>query len=271
MLRKSFIDAMTGWHHLKSDLLREHHDRALTEVKIIQNSRSRMEKESLMGKIKLEISAFLAVNLVRMWFGTVRVEILNRPVYEKYFKDPATGNVVAGSWHRHAIFLFYFFRNLGPRGVMISRSRDGRFTARIAEYLGYTPVRGSSSRGGRQALCAMMDYMADTSEKRLCGTAVDGPRGPARKMKSGMAVLAMKSGSWFVPMACSGTRVITFSRAWDKTIIPKPFSKVVIDFGQPVKIAQDATNEEFCAICTELENELNRLTNKLDSICGYSG
>jgi lysophospholipid acyltransferase (LPLAT)-like uncharacterized protein len=103
----------------------------------------------LIGKIRLEITAFLAVTLVRLWFGTVRVEILNRPVYEKYFKDPATGNVVAGSWHRHAIFLFYFFRNLGPRGIMISRSRDdGSLTGRIAQYLGYTPVRGFSSKGG---------------------------------------------------------------------------------------------------------------------------
>jgi hypothetical protein len=238
---------------------------------LVVEKRREMKKTSLIGKIRLEITAFLAVTLVRLWFGTVRVEILNRPVYEKYFKDPATGNVVAGSWHRHAIFLFYFFRNLGPRGIMISRSRDGSLTARIAQYLGYTPVRGSSSKGGKQALSAMIRYMQNTDEKRLCGTAVDGPRGPARKMKNGMAVLAMRSGSWFIPMACSGTRVITFSKAWDKTIIPKPFSKVVIDFGQPVKIPRTATDEEFASICADLEDEHNRLTDKVDSICGYSG
>lgn len=117
----------------------------------------------------------------------------------------------------------------------------------------------------------MIRYMQNTDEKRLYGTAVDRPRGPVRKMKSGMAVLAMRSGSWFIPMACSGTRVITFSKAWDKTIIPKPFSKVVIDFGQPVKIPRKATDEEFASICTDLEDELNRLTDKVDSICGYSG
>lgn len=230
-----------------------------------------MNNFSWKDKIKLEVTAFLAVNLVRLWFGTVRVEILNRPVYEKYFKDPNSGNVVAGSWHRHAIFLFYFFRTLGPRGIMISRSRDGELTARIAEHLGYTPVRGSSSKGGVQALSAMADYLKDGREKRLCGTAVDGPRGPARKMKKGMAVLAMQSGSWFVPMACSGTRVMTFKRAWDKTIIPKPFSKVVIDFGEPVKIPEDATDEQFARICRDLEAELNRLTDKVDRKCGYTG
>ncbi len=220
-------------------------------------------------RLKIRILAFFAVNFVRLWFGTVRVEMLNREVYEKYFKDPQTGNVVAGSWHRHALFLFYFFRNLGPKGVMISRSRDGELTARVARYLGYTPVRGSSSRGGVQALFAMVEYIKDRSEKRLCGTAVDGPQGPARKMKKGMAAVAKESGAWFIPVACSGTRVITFSRAWDKTIIPKPFSRVVIDFGDPVRIPGDVSEEEFDRICTELEDELNRLTDKVDRICGY--
>lgn len=220
-------------------------------------------------RLKIEVSAFLAVNLVRLWFGTVRVQILNSQVYEKYFKDQSTGNVVAGSWHRHAVFLFYFFRKLGPRGIMISRSRDGELTARVAEYLGYTPVRGSSSRGGLEALSAMIEYMKDRSEKRLCGTAVDGPRGPAREMKKGMAAVAKESGSWFIPMACSGTRVITFSKAWDKTIIPKPFSRVVIDFGEPVSIPAEATEEEFNRTCEDIEEELNRLTDKVDRISGY--
>lgn len=221
-------------------------------------------------RLKIELTAFFAVNLVRLWFGTVRVEVLNKPVYEKYFKDIHTGSVVAGSWHRHAVFLFYFFRKLGPRGIMISRSRDGELTAAVARHLGYTPVRGSSSKGGVEALSAMVEYMKDKSEKRLCGTAVDGPRGPARKMKKGMAAVAKESGSWFIPMACSGTRVITFSRAWDKTIIPKPFSRVVIDFGEPVRIPKDASEEEFGRICEEIEDELNRLTDKADRICGYS-
>ncbi|MGM0788335.1 MAG: lysophospholipid acyltransferase family protein [Thermodesulfobacteriota bacterium] len=220
-------------------------------------------------RLKIELTAFVAVNLVRLWFGTVRVEVLNKPVYEKYFKDSHTGNVVAGSWHRHAVFLFYFFRKLGPRGIMISRSRDGELTARVAQHLGYTPVRGSSSKGGMEALTAMVEYMKDKSEKRLCGTAVDGPKGPARKMKKGMAAVAKQSGSWFIPMACSGTRVITFSKAWDKTIIPKPFSRVVIDFGEPVRIPEDASEQEFDSICADLEDELNRLTDKVDRICGY--
>jgi len=217
---------------------------------------------------RTEAKACLITALARLWFGTVRVEIRNRPIYDQYFKSAHTGNVVAGSWHRHAIFLFYFFRDLGQRGVMISRSRDGEMTAAIARRFGYTPIRGSSSRGGGEALQEMVRFMADRGAKRLCGTAVDGPRGPARVLKKGMLALAKETGAWFVPMACSGDRVLTFPRAWDRTIVPKPFSRVMIDFGQPFRVAPDISAPDLEALRANTEKQLNDLTDRLDRLCG---
>ena len=132
--------------------------------------------------------------LVRLWFGTVRVELLNRKRFEQYALDPATGNIVAGVWHRNALFLFYFFRTLGARGVMISRSKDGDIVAHVARRFGYSTMRGSSSKGGARALQQMIAYMQETHEKRLCGTPVDGPRGPARIVKKGMLAVAKEAG-----------------------------------------------------------------------------
>lgn len=222
-------------------------------------------------KFKLNTSASLITLLARIWFGTVRVKIINQEVYDKYFKGTRSGHVVAGSWHRHSIFLFYFFRNLGSRAIMISKSMDGELTARIAQRLGYTPVRGSSSKGGGKALHAMMDFLNSSSEKRLCGTPVDGPRGPYRKMKKGMLALTKETGAVFIPMTCSGNRVITLNKSWDKTMLPKPFSQVMIDFGEPVFIPKDVTDEEFEEIREALEIKLNQLTDKVDQMCGYNG
>lgn len=222
-------------------------------------------------KFKLEFSASMITLLAKIWFGTVRVKILNREVYEKYFKGSRSGHIVAGSWHRHSIFLFYFFRNLGSRAIMISRSMDGELTARIATRLGYTPIRGSSSKGGGKALTAMMDFLNTSAEKRLCGTPVDGPKGPARQMKKGMLALAKETGALFIPMTCSGNRVFTLKKAWDKTILPKPFSRMVVDFDEPVFIPKDVTDEEFEKIRQHLEETLNRLTDRVDRLCGYSG
>ncbi len=152
---------------------------------------------------------------------------------------------------------------------MISRSKDGEFTARVGNRLGYTPIRGSSSRGAVGALYAMVRFLKTPGEKRLCGTAVDGPKGPARKMKGGMLELAQKSGACFIPITCSGTRLINLSRSWDQTIIPKPFSRVLIDFGSPVFISPDISNEAFESLRLRVESELNRLTDSVDHMCGY--
>ena len=218
--------------------------------------------------IQIEAKAALVTALARLWFGTVCVELLNRSIYEEYFRTAHTGNVVAGSWHRHAIFLFYFFRDLGQRGIMISRSRDGEMTAGIARRFGYTPIRGSSSRGGGKALAEMVRFMSVPGVKRLCGTAVDGPRGPARVLKKGMLALAKETGAWFVPVACSGNRLVTLHRAWDRTILPKPFSRVIVDFGQPFRVAPDISAEDFEALRAKTEGLLNRLTDRVDRLCG---
>jgi lysophospholipid acyltransferase (LPLAT)-like uncharacterized protein len=219
--------------------------------------------------IQRETGAFLITCLLRIWFGTVRTRVLNPHVYRRYLQNPETGNVVAGAWHRNAVILFYFFRDLGTRGVMISHSRDGELTARVGERLGYTPIRGSSSRGGAGALFAMARFLRESREKRICGTAVDGPRGPARKLKTGMLSLAKSSGACFIPVACSGTSLITLTTAWDRTILPRPFSKVLIDFGDPIEIPSTISEADFRSLCEAAEAELNRLTDKLDRICGY--
>jgi lysophospholipid acyltransferase (LPLAT)-like uncharacterized protein len=217
----------------------------------------------------IEARAALVAAAARLWFGTVRVEILNPSVYHSHIRNPHSGNVVGASWHRHAIFLFYFFRNLGSSGIMISRSRDGELTARVARRFGYTAIRGSSSRGGPQAFREMVDFMTRPGGKRFCGTAVDGPRGPARVLKKGMLAMAKETGAWFVPVACSADRVWRFPRAWDRTILPQPFSRVRIDFGQPFRVPPHICPQDLEALRLQTEGVLNRLTDRVDRLCGH--
>lgn len=215
------------------------------------------------------IVSWALTTLVKLWFGTVRVELLNRDRFEKFARDPDTGSIVAGVWHRNAIFLVYFFRTLGPRAVMISRSKDGDIAARVVERLGYVTMRGSSSRGGARALQQMIDWMKAPHEKRLCGTPVDGPRGPARVMKKGMLAVAKEAGVLFVPLACSGARVITLRKSWDRTMLPLPFGKMVIDVGEPIHVPPDADDAAMEDLRRRVEETLNQMTDHLDRHCGY--
>ncbi len=209
--------------------------------------------------------------LIHILFFTVRVKIVNKEIYDKYLiKNNGKDNVVAGLWHRNAIFLLYFFRKLQNTLIMASRSKDGEIGARVAEKLGYIIARGSSSRGGKEALEEMITIMNTSGSKYLSGTPADGPIGPARKFKKGMAALAKETNAYYIPIGVSGDNVITFPNAWDKTMIPLPFSKVIIIFGEPFKIPSDTTDEEFRKICGDIEKTLNRLTDEADMLAGYN-
>ncbi|MCB2169443.1 MAG: hypothetical protein KQI78_17435, partial [Deltaproteobacteria bacterium] len=72
------------------------------------------------------------------------------------------------------------------------------------------------------------------------------------------------------PIASSGTRVLTFHKAWDKTMIPLPFSKMVIDFGEPFRIAADADDADMETMRLRAEESLKDMTDNLDRICGYA-
>ena len=112
------------------------------------------------------------VPIVRLWFGTCRVTIINEGVYRDYFLSDQP--IVGGTWHRGAVYFLYFFGNLQPR-IMISQSKDGEVLAQYASGFGVVPVRGSSSKGGRDALEQMRLYLQGGG--KACATVLDGPRG----------------------------------------------------------------------------------------------
>ncbi len=231
-----------------------------------------IKKLTFMEQVRITLLSLLASLFIRLWFGTVRVKIINKRIYEEYFLNNRNkGNIVVASWHRHAIFLFYFFRKIKNGVAMVSRSKDGELVARVGKRFGYDSVRGSSSKGGGEALLAMINYMNKDGDPKFCGTAVDGPRGPARVLKKGMLVLAKETGSYFIPMACSGTKVITFHKAWDKTIIPYPFSTVVMEFHDPFIIPKDISEEDLENLRVRTEKIFNELTDNVDKIAGYKG
>ena len=124
---------------------------------------------------------------------------------------------------------------------MISKSVDGEIIAGVASRTGWDPVRGSSSRGGRDALAAMIEKL---KERKIAAHIVDGPRGPMGKIKPGVIRLAQESGAVIVPFYTSADRAWYFN-SWDRFMIPKPFSRVSIRFGDIFTVDNTMTDEEF--------------------------
>jgi lysophospholipid acyltransferase (LPLAT)-like uncharacterized protein len=163
--------------------------------------------------------------------------------------------VIYSFWHRCVFPAAWMWRNLGI-AVMVSRSFDGEYIARIIEKLGFVSVRGSSSRGGTEALLGM-----STQLERGAGVAftIDGPRGPKYVAKPGPIRLSKVTG---MPMsafyvALSDAWVL---RTWDQFMIPKPFSKVLARVSVRVTVPRDAGDTQLQEFQMQLQLALERVT-----------
>ncbi|MDR1523496.1 MAG: DUF374 domain-containing protein [Endomicrobium sp.] len=136
--------------------------------------------------------------------------------------------------------------------IMVSLSKDGQMLASLLKNFGFLTVRGSSSKGGGRALIEIIRYANDYSLAFAC----DGPRGPYHKLKFGVVYTAQKTKMPLLPINCSPKHKIVFKKAWDKTIIPLPFSKTIQMYGKPIYVH---SNDNIDEKTKEVEEELNRL------------
>ncbi len=160
-----------------------------------------------------------------MWTSNVE-RVGENKVEELYEKHQSHTYVF---WHNQQFMmpLIRPDRNIRP---LVSDSRDGDYMAWLAKRFGNTPIRGSSSRGGIQALKQMIRLLKNGAEVAI---ATDGPRGPAFKVKPGVVQLGQSTGTPIVPVAYSATKKKRFS-SWDQSFIPYPFGRLVIVYGDPI-------------------------------------
>ncbi len=194
---------------------------------------------------------FSTYYILNLYAKTIRLRFENKDVIKNHLEN--NGRVIMALWHQR------FFAGLdSPRrfkktiGVMISRSRDGNFVANIAERLGWIPVRGSSSRGGKEALKKMTDSVI---KNQIAGHIVDGPTGPPHVIKPGLISMAQQSGAAICPTYVFYENAWTFN-SWDRFMVPKPFSRVVVRFGPLESISEKMDSEEFERIRRDIEQKM---------------
>jgi lysophospholipid acyltransferase (LPLAT)-like uncharacterized protein len=172
--------------------------------------------------------------LVRMLAATWRVRTVNEDGWRALRADRR--GFVFSLWHGEMLPLLAHHHDQGVK-VLISEHRDGEVIARIAQRLGFGTIRGSTTRGATRALLAMVDELRRGNE---IAVTPDGPRGPRRTFASGAVVAAQRAG---VPIVAVGAAVDRAWRlgSWDAFVIPKPFSRIVVAYGDPVCVqAPDA-------------------------------
>ena len=191
--------------------------------------------------ITSQLATALLYRLIRAYSWTFRIKVENEDDWLTYLKNG--GTVLICIWHQQffpAIRYFKKYQKYNP-SLMISRSKDGEIIAGVAKRTGWHPVRGSSSRGGSEALHGMIDRLKTS---RLSGHVVDGPRGPAGIVKSGVIRMAHTTGAMVVPFYTSAEKA-WYMNSWDKFMLPKPFAKVTLRFGEMIKFDPSENNEDF--------------------------
>jgi len=192
----------------------------------------------------------LCYYLLRLYLSFLRVKVVGEEAAHKQFSK--YGRVIAAVFHQRflpALAYVTKFRNFKPI-VMISQSSDGELIASLASRLGLVPVRGSSTRGGRDALMAILRAL-----KKNPGVIhiVDGPTGPKGVVKPGLMAMAQVTGAPIFPIIISAEKAWVM-RSWDRFLVPKPFSKVTIRWGDPFPVPRGTRPEQLEELRKQVES-----------------
>jgi lysophospholipid acyltransferase (LPLAT)-like uncharacterized protein len=170
-------------------------------------------------------------------------------------------------WHGRILMVPWLNQRLrrtrgarAPR-VLASRSRDGELVARWVAHFGLSVVRGSSSRGGAEALRALATAVRAGQDVAVVP---DGPRGPREQLQAGLVVLAAVTGAPVVPLGFAA-RPARRLASWDRLLVPWPFARAAVVFGKAATVPRGADRETARA---DLERALREVTETADRLVG---
>ncbi len=178
---------------------------------------------------------------IRIYAMSFRLRVVNEEQWKKHLKNGKA--VLLCVWHQQffsAIRHFKTYAHLNP-GLMISQSRDGELIAGVANRTGWHTARGSSSKGGKEAMEEMIDHL---KYYRFGAHILDGPRGPIGRVKAGIIKMAKESNAVIVPFYTYADKAWFFN-SWDRFMLPKPFSNVTLMFDEPIFFDPPQTPERF--------------------------
>ncbi len=165
--------------------------------------------------------------------------------------------VIFSFWHNRIFFSSHFLHvRVFQKGlhltVLISQSKDGEFIARVVKGWGGDTARGSTSRGGKEALHAIF---AAVKKNSAIATTPDGPRGPQYIFQPGTMVVAQMTGLPIVTVTFAAEPAWVL-KSWDRFVIPKPFSRIVVAIGEPIYVPRKLEEPEKEVWRGKLENAM---------------
>lgn len=198
--------------------------------------------------------------LLRGLFVTLRPEFVQRQVEQQV--QSARTPILFAFWHGRMLYFIKLYEYLGSWiTVLVSHSRDGELVAQLLSRFGFQTTRGSTSRGGARGLLAIVGKVQSGIH---AGFSPDGPRGPRYQVQPGLVLVAKRTGAPILPMTY-GAQWKRVLASWDAFLLPLPFSRVVVVYGEPIYVPADASAADLEAKRREVEASLRRITETADN------
>jgi hypothetical protein len=198
--------------------------------------------------------ALIGASLIRLWIRTLRYRY--RPMGPAL--DPAhlgiNGHFIYGFWHENILVPLYHYGRPDVH-VLVSQHADGELIAEICRRLKFSLVRGSTTRGGVNAVRNMLQI----GETDHIAITPDGPRGPRRQIQPGLIHLAARTGLPIVVFGI-GFQKARRLRSWDQFALPRPWSFATCVTGWPITVPAEADRDEIEKHRLRVQEELDRLT-----------
>jgi lysophospholipid acyltransferase (LPLAT)-like uncharacterized protein len=203
------------------------------------------------------------------WLPAMLLALFRRVFFRFRIIDPfdilkisLTQPIIAVTWHNRLLYFPVCIPDAVRRRTfaVVSSSRDGQYICDLISFYHLRCLRGSSSRRGMNV---QLEALRVLQEERcnVCMTP-DGPRGPRYHLNPGVIQLASKTGLPIVPVAVNSSRSWS-AGSWDAFRIPKPFSSLTLELGEPITVPDGMDAAAFEAKRLEVETALrvlNRVT-----------
>jgi lysophospholipid acyltransferase (LPLAT)-like uncharacterized protein len=217
----------------------------------LKSTRRRVTRsEAFIDFLARVIQAFIVLH-----WKTLRVTSYTHPDTEPLDRN----RVIYAFWHGRYYLMMPNYRDWGIV-VLLELSWAGEVQSRAVERLGFLTVRGSTKRNAARVLSNMKRVVEDGHPPAF---ALDGPRGPERRSKPGVLLLAKKLGYPIVPVATSARRAFVTPGTWDRYLIALPFTRCFVGRGAPIPGSAEGT-----LTVEELDRAIDEWTAEADRRVG---
>ncbi|MCL2760840.1 MAG: lysophospholipid acyltransferase family protein [Desulfuromonadales bacterium] len=201
------------------------------------------------------LGSFLLYWIISLLFKTLRVRYIRKEVVDSLTNGKE--GFIGAFWHGRMLLIPFIYPGENMN-VLISVHRDGEIIANVMKRFGFSLVRGSSKKGGSEAMREILTLLKDGKDIAFTP---DGPRGPREVLKSGVSEAARLSGKPLIPVAYSASPCFR-ATSWDGFMMPYPFSKAILAAGEPVYYQEGEEPELFRQ---RVEAALRKVTAEADS------